>query len=287
MPDHAPQYISASRRCDLPRFQTQEFFTAWQAGEISYDGGYGRRYTVSLRPTDVLGYIFWSKDFSHFIRHPLFEKLLNLNNAVFHFTINDYPELEPHLPGIEERLMTLQALCRMVGSERVFWRYDPICKYTGVHGRPVITEAPFFRLLPRIAGLGITRCYFSFTTVYAKLRRRPVQFLAFTEEQMGSIATAMLAAAHAAGLTLYNCCNPEILPLVPGIRMAHCVDDEILRATDRFGVHVALKDKPTRSGCGCCSSRDIGSYDPPCGHGCYYCYANPYLPPPSRPHSAL
>jgi len=58
-----PVYISASRRTDIPRFFTDDFFAAWQKGEISYDGGYGRSYTVSLRPEDVLGYIFLVKGF--------------------------------------------------------------------------------------------------------------------------------------------------------------------------------------------------------------------------------
>jgi hypothetical protein len=103
MPPH-PIYISASRRTDIPRFFTNDFFTAWQKGEVSYNGGYGRSYTVSLRPEDVLGYIFWSKDFSPLINHPLFGELIRLNNAVFHFTINDCLDLEPRVAPLKERI---------------------------------------------------------------------------------------------------------------------------------------------------------------------------------------
>ncbi len=31
--------------------------------------------------------------------------------------------------------------------------------------------------------------------------------------------------------------------------------------------------RPTREGCGCTESTDIGAYDS-CPHGCIYCYAN-------------
>jgi len=34
-----------------------------------------------------------------------------------------------------------------------------------------------------------------------------------------------------------------------------------------------LADQPSRDGCGCVASVDIGAYDS-CSHGCLYCYAN-------------
>jgi hypothetical protein len=34
------QYISASRRNDLPRFHYRQFFDAWKCGSITYNGGY-------------------------------------------------------------------------------------------------------------------------------------------------------------------------------------------------------------------------------------------------------
>jgi DNA repair photolyase len=36
-----------------------------------------------------------------------------------------------------------------------------------------------------------------------------------------------------------------------------------------------LKPKPTRKGCGCIESTDIGTYDT-CRFGCRYCYAAKY-----------
>jgi hypothetical protein len=269
------QYISASRRNDLPRFHADSFFTAWRKGEITYDGGYGRTYTVSLRPQDVLGYIFWSKDFSRFLSHPDFARLIDRNNAVFHFTINHMPALEPGPAPLEQRLETLARLCKTVGAQRVFWRFDPICRYRAPDGSLCGTEEGFFNLLPFVSARGVRRCYFSFMTGYNKLRRRSVEFGQFTEQEKKEIGERMLEATRKTGMQLYNCCNEEIPRLVPGIRQAHCVDERILAETDRFGVHRSLKPRPTRNGCGCYESRDIGSYDPPCAHGCLYCYANP------------
>jgi hypothetical protein len=272
-----PQYISASRRTDLPRFFHREFFTAWEKGSVHYEGGYGRSYTVSLQTKDVLGYIFISKDYTPFLTDPCFQRLLAENNAIFHFTLNDCPELEPRVAPLTERLAVFARLCELVGPERVLWRFDPICKYALPGGQVQSNEAAFLRLLPMLAREGIDRCYFSFMTLYPKLKNRSMRFLAFTAEEKQRIALEMQTASRQAGLTLYACCNPEVASLAPGIPQARCVDEELLAATDRFHRHRPLARLATRPGCGCFHCRDIGSYRQRCPHGCLYCYANPLL----------
>jgi hypothetical protein len=270
-----PQYISASRRTDLPRFFHREFFAAWEQGSVTYEGGYGRSYTVSLKTEDVLGYIFISKDYGPFLAEPRFRRLLADSNAIFHFTLNDCPELEPRVAPLAERLATFARLCELAGPDRVLWRFDPICKYARPGGQVQSNEAAFFRLLPILAREGIARCYFSFMTLYPKLKSRPARFFAFTTEEKQRIALEMEVAARQAGIALYACCNPEVAALAPGIPQARCVDEELLAATDRFGRHRPLARLATRPGCGCFHCRDIGSYRQRCPHGCLYCYANP------------
>jgi hypothetical protein len=268
-------YISASRRTDLPRFFSERFFVAWSKGEITYNGGYGKTYTVSLSSENVLGYIFWSKDFGPFVNHSLFSEFVSQNNAVFHYTINDCLSLEPHVAALSRRLDSLQKLCDAVGPQRVFWRFDPICKYRNEQGNQATNAESFFRILPSIQKCGIQHCFFSFMTFYSKLKGRAVAFEDFTTDEKQQIGGRMLEACSQAGINLYNCCNTEIQGLVPGIKKAHCVDDDILRLTDRFGIHQSLSPKPTREGCGCFDSRDIGSYLDACPHGCFYCYGKP------------
>jgi|WetSurMetagenome_2_1015567.scaffolds.fasta_scaffold00172_25 hypothetical protein len=270
-----PYYVSCSRRTDVPRFFLNEFFGAWRNGEITYDAGYGRNCTLSLKRRDVLGYIFWSKDFSAFIRHSDFKSLTEHNNAVFHYTINNCPDLEPNVAPLKERLDTLDHLCEIVGPERVLWRFDPICKYRKKDGRLVTNFSSFYDILPSVKKSGVRRCYFSFMSRYIKLKKRDVLFDDFDAKERAILSGELLRAVTEAGMALYNCCNPEIPRLITGIRRAHCIDDELLRLTDRFGVHPGLSLKPTRDGCGCHESRDVGSYLQKCSHNCKYCYANP------------
>ncbi len=273
-----PRYISVSRRTDIPCFFYEEFFDAWNKGEITYDGGYGRSYTVSLRQPDVLGFVFWSKDFSRFIKHPDFGSLIKNNNALFHFTLNDGGELEPHVAPLQTRLDTVRALCDMVGPQRVLWRYDPICKYKNKAGDSVTNSQGFFKILPIMAKAGISRCYFSFMTMYAKLKKQSIAFEEFSDTEKATIVAALSKAAADAGMRLCNCCNPEIPSIDTGVLQAHCIDDDILRETDRFGIHRTLLPAPTRIGCGCGESRDIGSYQQRCLHRCWYCYAGHQAP---------
>jgi hypothetical protein len=269
-----PVYISASRRTDIPRFYADEFFNAWHCGRITYNGGYGRSWTVSLENKDVMGYILWSKDFRPFISHPSFNDFFSKNNSVFHYTINDCPELEPGVSDLSERLCTLKSLCEIVGAERVFWRFDPICKYMGRNGNIKSNESSFFRILPSVAVAGITRCYFSFMTSYNNMNTRRTKFIDFTVDEKIAISLELLSACNSAGMQLYNCCNADIIKHIPGIKKASCIDNNVLEKTDRFGVHTKLKLKPTRRECGCYESRDIGSYNDKCFHRCAYCYAN-------------
>ena len=185
------------------------------------------------------------------------------------------PTLEPRVAALIGRIETLYRLCELVGPERVFWRFDPICKFRRKDGTAATNFRDFFRILPLVKKAGIKRCYFSFMTHYSKLKKRDVLFEDFDKEERTIMSRELLDAATREGMTLYNCCNPDVLKLSPGILQAHCIDDEILRATDRFGVHPTLSLRPTRQGCGCHESRDIGSYVQKCPHRCAYCYANP------------
>ncbi|MDH3347431.1 MAG: DUF1848 domain-containing protein [Desulfobulbaceae bacterium] len=278
--ENKPQYISVSRRTDIPRFYHHSFLEAWQQGKITYKDNYGTTHAVSLLPRDVLGYIFWSKDYEPILKDPRFKILLSENNAIFHFTINHCSELEPGLAPLPERLETLHELVDLVGPKRIIWRFDPICRYQGT-GPITDNCSSFYSLLPIMTALGIKHCFFSFMTHYAKLKKRsPIVFHHFNMVEKQTISSAMVAAAKDVSIGLYACCDPELVDLVPTLRSGSCINNQILASTDRFNRHLPLSRKPTRKGCKCYSARDVGSYNQQCGHGCLYCYANPQLKSP-------
>jgi len=84
----------------------------------------------------------------------------------------------------------------------------------------------------------------------------------------------------ARGISLFTCCEKEILPLLPkksGILPSACIPGEFLK--QKFGGSPETKrdyGQRSKKGCQCTKSIDIGSYDlHPCFHNCLFCYANP------------
>lgn len=76
--------------------------------------------------------------------------------------------------------------------------------------------------------------------------------------------------AAAADIELVSCCYPLLEQA--GIPQGRCVDPDLIRRLRPDLENLDLKPRPTREGCGCAASRDIGAYDT-CPGGCVYCYA--------------
>ncbi|GAB4430099.1 MAG: DUF1848 domain-containing protein [Anaerolineae bacterium] len=266
-----PVIISASRRTDIPAFYMPWFVGRLRAGTVSYPNPFGRQvYQVSLRPQDVHSIVFWSKNY-----HPFMRYLDVLEESgyrfVCHYTITGAPRvLEPHVPHWRVSVEMLRALATRIGAQRVWWRFDPIVFTDRLDADFYVTR--FAALAQALSGY-TTRCYFSFATFYAKAQRRlaaaGVQYRDPPLDEKQELAQMLANVAAEAGMTLYACCQPD---LVGGaIRPAACVDAEAL--AELFPAPpLHAPARPTRPGCGCAASRDVGIYDT-CLHGCRYCYA--------------
>jgi hypothetical protein len=153
----------------------------------------------------------------------------------------------------------------------VQWRFDPILfteELTADH-----TLSRFRDIASALAG-ATERCYFSFASFYGKVRRRLVQAgiraVDPPIEEKLALTEALADIADGCGMALYACCQEA---LVGGrVHRASCVDGDLLAELFPDRPHVT-KRQPSRDGCGCVASRDIGVYDT-CPYGCVYCYAN-------------
>ncbi|MBI4775415.1 MAG: DUF1848 domain-containing protein [Deltaproteobacteria bacterium] len=268
--------VSVSRRTDIPAFYGKWFMNRVQAGFVLVENPFsGKLYAVSLRPDDVAGFVFWSKNFKPFL--PVLPVLKDRGYGFyFHYTITGLPRLfEPSVPPAEETLESFSALADRTSSEHVFWRYDPIV-VSDVSDR--IYHIERFQTLARALEGKTRRCYVSFPTLYAKVRRRfdallqkeNIRVVDPSPEAKRELIGTLAEIATNSGITLYSCCDEN---LVGGnVRKARCVDSDTMnrlfpnRAAD-------AKRNPSRKGCGCSDSKDIGAYDS-CPHGCIYCYAN-------------
>ena len=108
--------ISVSRRTDIPAFYGDWFMRRLEegfAGVVNPFGG--RKYIVSLKPRDVVCFVFWSKNFS-----PFLENLKVIDDLGYKFYFN---YTVTALPGVFESNVERQAAIE--GLKQLSRMYSP------------------------------------------------------------------------------------------------------------------------------------------------------------------
>lgn len=271
--------ISVSRRTDIPAFYGDWFMSRLKqgfAGVVHPFGG--RRVIVSLKPEDVVCFVFWSKDFTSFI-----EPLKTIENLgykfYFNYTVTGLPPIfEPHVDK-HSAVETLKLLSRIYSPRHINWRFDPII-VSNICDRGFFVRT-FKELALEFEGL-VERCYFSFVTEYNKVKRNfegfqrtsDVRIIDVGKDFKIDLANELAAIAERHGIQMFSCCGDYLVG--DNIKQAHCIDGTIIEEVF-YPEGFQHRRKPTRQGCGCTESTDIGTYDT-CPHGCVYCYANANKP---------
>lgn len=266
--------ISASYKTDIPTFYGDWFANRLAAGFCKVVNPYnGRASRVSLKPSDVDAFVFWTKNIGPFVPH-----LEHIHERKYPFiiqhTINGYPRtLESAVTDSERSVEHVRRIAARWGQRVVVWRYDTILFST-------LTDFEFHlknftRLARRLNG-AVDEVVISFAHFYKKTQRnlaaaaRALNFEWWDPslEEKRALVQALANEAAEQGISLTVCSQPEYL--APGAAEARCVDAERIEYVRGTAVHAKLKGN--RKGCGCYESRDIGEYDT-CPHGCVYCYA--------------
>ena len=263
--------ISASRRTDIPSYYSDWFFARLKEGYVCTRNpmNYHQISRISLSEDVVDGIVFWTKN-----PVSMLDKLFLLDGYpyYFQFTLNSYgKDMEAGIPSKNDVIVpAFQNLSRIIGPERIIWRYDPIVL------TPVYTveyHIHYFEKLAKQLSGYTNKCVISFFDMYRHLGQisRNMQFLPLGAEPIYELAGRFADIAHKYNLTLETCAEAIDLSQF-GIRHGHCIDGELLERI--IGHPLSLsKDRNQREECGCMASIDIGMYDS-CANGCIYCYAN-------------
>lgn len=268
--------ISASRRTDIPAWYGPWLANRVRAGSASYRNPFGGTiHEVSLKLEDVIAWVFWTKNARPFL--PTLQEILDLGyKACFQYTITGYGKvLEPSVPPPNRVVDDFKAVSDLIGPEFTRWRYDPVVVGNGFERDFHLKN--FERLAARLEGF-THACHISFVQYYKKTLRN----FARIEEEHGftardpeddekiELARELHEMAWAHDIRLISCCYPRLESA--GLKAGRCVDPDLIRALRPDLPDLKLKARPTREGCGCVKSRDIGAYDT-CLCGCTYCYA--------------
>lgn len=265
------QIISASRRTDIPALYSEWLTRRIAAGFCRYRHPFTRQWmTVSLRPEDVGGLVLWTRNIGPLMPH--LDGIWALYPFYVQITINDYPaQFEPRVQAAWEAVGQARELSSRFGPDALVWRFDPIVLTPEIGAAE--TLARFGRLARQLEG-ATQACVFSFMSPYRRqqhaFRAAGVEYREPCAEERLDLALEMAHIASDHGFSLAACCNADLLS--GPVAKAHCVDPARLI---RLGAQLPerVPAAPSRPGCGCHRSVDIGAYDL-CPAGCLYCYAN-------------
>lgn len=230
---------------------------------------------VSLHPEDVDALVFWTRDPSAMVRHVLELEERGLPCS-FLVTILGYPEVyEPKAPDRKRVIEAFREVGRLVGSERLAWRYDPIILSD-------VTDPGFHRQIFSDIAEGLegatSRCILSVLDLYPGVMRAfrgiDASFIPWKGDWLATglaeLAPFLVRCGREHGMTIQSCA--EAIDLSPwGILPGACVDAEWISVALGRTVKVE-KDPNQRERCLCARAKDIGVYDT-CVFGCRYCYA--------------
>lgn len=266
--------ISASRKTDIPAFYGDWLLNRLDEGYCVMKNSFTRQpKRVSLAREDVEAFVFWTKN-----PKPFMPALCEIARRGFpfymHVTVTGYgPPMERSVASWQSVVDCCRRVTNTYGPRTVAWRYDPI----------VITEAmtpgwhveTFARLADAFVGIS-DEVATSFVEPYRKVRANLDRLAAATgvrwrdpslEEKRG-LVRHLSDLASERGMVLRVCSQPQV---ADGLPEGCCIDPIRLRDVSVAGF--SSRSAPTRPGCNCIQSVDIGEYDT-CPQGCAYCYAN-------------
>ena len=308
-----PVIISASRSTDIPAFYAKWFINRLAKGYCAWYNPFNQqKMYISFERCRVV--VFWTKN-----PDPIIPYLSELNKRGIHYyfqvTLNDYVKegFEPNVSSVEERVETFIKLSKLIGKEKVIWRFDPLIITPTIGPR---------ELLKRIWNVGnklkgyTDKLVFSFVDVkaYRKVQNNLVkETMLFTKEDVENAEVnhaqrieiveglkKIREAWHKEGWDVEMATCAEDIDLETyGIEHNRCIDGELMKRLfaddkelvyylhtlkwpekDMFGEIPPIPQKPKnvkdtgqRKICGCMVSKDIGMYNT-CRHLCVYCYAN-------------
>ena len=274
--------VSASRREDMiaNKKSYMSLLSFAKDGIYKYDNKYTNTKEEKTINTDDIGAIvLWSKDYTNFLANA---GELNKYNLYFNFTITGHSEfLEPNVPHYRESIAQMKILAKKYGPECINWRFDPVCfikhddaLFTDYNPKDIFGR--FKKLCKLIGAIGVTRCTFSFLSLYGPVKQRLLdndfEIKEVSEKNKIKFASSMASIAKAQGITLYAC-SDSIASEGTGVLVSSCINGKYLG--DLFDINLSkANDAGQRKACGCTKSTDIGNYNT-CVHGCVYCYARP------------
>lgn len=263
--------LSASRRTDIPNYYPEWFFNRIREGYAYVRNPVNPRQIseVPLTPEVVDCIVFWTKNPARMMGRL---KELRDYHYYFQFTLTGYGrDIERGVPHKREHMIPVfKELSRMIGKDRVVWRYDPII-VSDRYSVPYHVNA-FSQIAEALNGY-TKRVVISYVDMYSKIRgnMKKIHMTELNCEEKLDMASALSSIARENNMSI-GACAESIDLRGAGVERNSCIDIGLIEKLTGYPLK-ASKDKNQRKECGCAESIDIGAYNT-CRNGCLYCYAN-------------
>lgn len=260
--------INTGCRTDIPAYFSEWFFKRIKEGYVYVRNPYYQNQVTKYKLTpDVVDCLaFCTKNPA-----PMLPRIHELDTfGQFWFvTINSYgKEIEPNVPSKEKVMEDFKKLSKIIGVEKIGWRYDPIF----ITGKYTIKNhiENFDIIASELAGY-THECVISFIDLYEKTKRNFPGIKEVSKEERGEIAKEFVRIGKKYNIHIKTCVEGQELSKY-GVNCSGCMTKPIIERAIGNSLKVP-KRKSTRDGCNCLLGNDVGVYNT-CGHGCVYCYAN-------------
>ena len=260
--------ISASRRTDIPNHYSAWFLNRLREGFVLTRNPFNHAQIskVPLNREVVDCIVFWTKDPKNMM--PYLKEIDEKGyKYYFQFTLTPYgKDIERNLREKSELISTFIELSKLIGREKVIWRYDPIILTEDINID--YHKEQFLSMVEKLSPYTKT-VVISFVDMYKKIKSKMIRGI--TMEEIQAIAEYIGKTAKKHGLIPRACC--EEVDLTPyGIERSSCIDKDLVELIG--GERLNIKnDNNQRKFCRCVDSIDIGAYNT-CINGCVYCYAS-------------
>ena len=260
--------INTGQRTDIPAFYSPWFINRLKAGFVMVRTPYNpksvTRYRLSPDVVDLIG--FCTKNPAPMLPYM---DLLEPFGQWWYVTITPYgKDIEPNVPDKLDVLESFRQLSKIVGADRIGWRYDPVLINSTW---PVERHIKAFEYMAQaLAGYTHT-AVISFIDLYEKTRRNFPEAEPVSPAHRLTFGKAAVDIGNRYGMTIRPCAEGTELAQF-GADCSGCMT--IAMYENALGKSLAVpRFAPAREGCACYLGSDIGAYNT-CGHLCKYCYAN-------------
>lgn len=250
---------SLSRWTDICAGTKWEWFLRQmdQGYMVAFDPRSAFPYKWSLKPEDVLGLVFWTKN-----PGPL-AAWARLNRSRYrmraHVTITGWHEVEWKVPPVSEVVEHTRRLSDVVGPDRVVWRFSPV---------PMLPEAEVvdrFRHVAEQLDWYVKNVYVSFLQENDRMPERR------TPEQKLDLLVKLSAVAKQHGIMLHVCREEAIV--LPGVVRHEGQPVYVQHGVCEDGSSFGCPVPPPKEGCGCALAVEPFTINEACTYGCQYCYS--------------